>query len=549
MNKGIENINEANQETIENKEELRNVEIKEENEPEITDEETKKNIYGLISSIFDDDNNKSKIIKRLRPYFSMKVVPQRNIDKVYSAVEKIDPKKIDVVEEFEYEEEKYDSKNIFETKSKSLGLSNNDLDLSVNIFGHKQSFNYSGSEDKKDNNMNSNTKIHCIHSIVISLFRIVIDYKDIKLAKQVDEDLKEVENSKATEKKILLEKFVEKFGLFIPLELIVGGRINISFEANNEEEKKLYHNNLHKGIKANLGGKISFISGRGKLDYSKTNTDSNFSQFLDKIENASIKMIGGDYLCKDDLKKWIKSFNINNLQVIEYKTLIPIYCFIPNLEKKLKICLKEYEEIVLQEIFNLLESKYINEEKNVISGTSINSNSWGVGIIKDNYESFQIYKKKIVKKLNIDKFTLKRETISVEDIICGDIPEENIICGWTISTNANSKTNEIICTWSRRKELGILGSRYYRFKVDATGEKGINDSNAEIEWILEIYYINIDYLVQSNRRSSTPNENNNYIMDNYNNMQFYQNNIPNQYNQNKSCNLKTSISKKNIKNY
>ena len=395
MNREIGNINETNQKNDEIKEELRNVEIKEENEPEITDEETKKNIYGLISSIFDDDNNKSKIIKRLRPYFSMKVVPQRNIDKVYSAVEKIDPDKIDVVEEFEYEEEKYDSKNIFETKSKSLGLSNNDLDLSVNIFGHKQSFNYSGSEDIKDQNMNNNTKIHCIHSIVISLFRIVIDYKDIKLAKQVDEDLKEVENSKATEKKILLEKFVEKFGLFIPLELVVGGRINISFEANNEEEKKLYHNNLHREIKANLGGKFSIISGRGKLDYSKNNTNSNFSQFLDKIETASIKMIGGDYLFKDDLKKWIKSFNINNLQVIEYKTLIPIYCFIPNLEKKLKICLREYEEIVLQEIFNLLESKYINEENNIISGTSLNNNSWGVGIIKDNYESFQIYKKKL----------------------------------------------------------------------------------------------------------------------------------------------------------
>ena len=39
------------------------------------------------------------------------------------------------------------------------------------------------------------------------------------------------------QKKILLEKFVDKFGLYITLELIVGGRINISFEANNEEEK------------------------------------------------------------------------------------------------------------------------------------------------------------------------------------------------------------------------------------------------------------------------------------------------------------------------
>ena len=40
------------------------------------------------------------------------------------------------------------------------------------------------------------------------------------------------------ERKILLEKLVDKFGLYVPLELLVGGRINISFDANNEMEKK-----------------------------------------------------------------------------------------------------------------------------------------------------------------------------------------------------------------------------------------------------------------------------------------------------------------------
>ena len=158
-------------------------------------------MHKLIGSIFDDNSKKIKIMKRLRPYFSLKVVPQRNIDKVYSAVEKIDPEKIDLVEDFKYEEEKFDSVNLFETKSKSLGLSNNDLNLSINIFGHKQEGNYDSKNIKGELSSNNSTKIHCIHSIVISLFRIVIDYKNIKLAKQVQEDLEEVENSNATEKK------------------------------------------------------------------------------------------------------------------------------------------------------------------------------------------------------------------------------------------------------------------------------------------------------------------------------------------------------------
>ena len=120
---------------------------------------------------------------------------------------------------------------------------------------------------------------------------------------------------------------------------------------------------MQKGIKANLGGGFSFLSGTATLNNKKIKSKNEFSQSLDKLENASIKMIGGDYLNKDDLKKWIKSFNINNLQVIEYKTLIPIYCFIPGLEKKLKIYFNSYEDIVLQEINNLLETKYKEEEK------------------------------------------------------------------------------------------------------------------------------------------------------------------------------------------
>ena len=98
-------------------------------------------IYELINSVFKNKSKKSEIIEKLRPFFTLKVIPQREIDKVYSAVEKIDPEKIDFLEEFKYQEEKYDSKNIYETKSKSVGLSDFDLDLSASIFGHKQSLN------------------------------------------------------------------------------------------------------------------------------------------------------------------------------------------------------------------------------------------------------------------------------------------------------------------------------------------------------------------------------------------------------------------------
>ena len=172
----------------------------------IDDESGTLKIFDLINSVFKDKSKKAEILEKLRPFFTLKIIPQKKIDKIYSAIEKIPPEEIDLIEEFKYEEEKYDSNNLFETKSMSLGLSSTDLDLSVSIFGHKQSVNYNNKEDYSENSKEKSEKIHCIHSIVISLFRIVIDFKKIKLSKQIYEELNEVNNSNATEKKILLEK-------------------------------------------------------------------------------------------------------------------------------------------------------------------------------------------------------------------------------------------------------------------------------------------------------------------------------------------------------
>ena len=102
-------------------------------------------------------------------------------------------------------------------------------------------------------------------------------------------------------------------------------------------------------------------------------------------------------------------------------------------------------------------------------------------------------KKKIVKSLYIDKLSLKKETISKEDVICGEIPEGYIICGWIISTNANSKPNNLICSWERSKELGILGSRYFKFKVSASSEKEIDENGVEINWTVQVFCLNSDY--------------------------------------------------------
>lgn len=99
----------------------------------------------------------------------------------------------------------------------------------------------------------------------------------------------------------------------------------------------------------------------GKFKTKNLSESSDYS--LDKVENLYIKIEGGDYTYKEDFEKWIQSFNMDNLQIIEYKTLTPIYSFIPGLESKLSICLEKYEDIVLKEIYRLFEKEFIPKEK------------------------------------------------------------------------------------------------------------------------------------------------------------------------------------------
>ena len=100
------------------------------------------------------------------------------------------------------------------TKSKSVGLSDYDLNFSASILGHKQSLSFQNKTENSNNSSKNSSMIHCIHSIIIKLFRVVMDFKDIKLAKQVSEELQAVHNSCETEKILLLEKLVEKYGLY-----------------------------------------------------------------------------------------------------------------------------------------------------------------------------------------------------------------------------------------------------------------------------------------------------------------------------------------------
>ena len=456
----------------------------------------------LINSVFKDKSKKTELIEKLRPLFSLKVIPQREIDRVYSALEKIDPEKIDIIKVNEYKEEKYSEKNIYLTKSKSVGLSDYDLDFSANILGHKQSLSYENKTENSNSSSKKSSNIYCIHSIIIKLFRIVIDFKDIKLAKQVSEELEAVHNSCETEKKLLLEHFAEKFGLYIPLELTVGGRINYSFGAKNEEEMKEIHSLLQRDINAKLGGGNKFISASLQGNIKINNNEDDYSSALSKAENLNLVIEGGNYTNKEDFRKWIRSFNLDNLQIIEYKSLQPIYCFIPGLESKLSICLQNYEDIVLKEIYTLMEKDFVPKEKELFEGSSDLNNFWKVGITQESYKGFIVYKRNMIINLKYSRYDDESEECEEEvsnkisDVISGEIPDGFIICGWILKTNANSNYYDIVANWKRKKTVNIIGNECFKFNVDFFLEEEAYE-NIDIDWYLEIFCIHSNYLVRS----------------------------------------------------
>ena len=262
---------------------------------------------------------------------------------------------------------------------------------------------------------------------------------------------------------------------------------------------KEIHSLLQRDINAKLGGGNKLISASLQGNIKINNNDDNYSNALRKAENLNLVIEGGDYTNKD-FRKWIRSFNLDNLQIIEYKSLQPIYCFIPGLESKLSICLQNYEDIVLKEIYTLMEKDFIPKEKELFEGSSDLNNFWKVGITQESYKGFIIYKRKIIKNLQFNSNSIENEENmkqKISDIISGEIPDGFIICGWILKTNANSNYYDIVANWKRKKTVGIIGNECFKFKVDLNVPTNFH-GEVEVEWSLNIFCIHTNFLISEN---------------------------------------------------
>ena len=120
------------------------------------------------------------------------------------------------------------------------------------------------------------------------------------------EEILSLDNLKEKRKK--LYEIYNLYGMYIPSGFILGGKYNIFIEAKNEEE----NNQKLQEFK----NTTNFFIAEQKMDFQYDNINKN--KISNKAEdiNKNIEIEGGNINSKS-LEDWQKSFNLNNLEIIE----------------------------------------------------------------------------------------------------------------------------------------------------------------------------------------------------------------------------------------
>lgn len=301
-----------------------------------------------IHSIFEDENKKRRLLEKYKPECSLKLNTDGQIHIIKSSISKIPFEKVELSKEVKYFENNCYSEDKLKTAFKSKGLTDLNILFSKKIFNI---FNVELSEsfnNKVEQTKSTDSKsIYCIHSIYISLIRVIIDEKDVKLKDTIINRFKDVINITDTnKKKHNLSEIYDIFGMFVPLEFTLGGKYNISFEVRNIQEKDNIVKNLN-----NLTN-INFNSQTFNFDYQKNQIE----EFNNEIKKSqyTISLEGGDITKKYNFEEWIKSLNIDNLEIIDFKTLVKIHDFCGNIKNDIDDIIGKDLNIIKREGYNQL---------------------------------------------------------------------------------------------------------------------------------------------------------------------------------------------------
>ena len=196
-------------------------------------------------------------------------------------------------------------------------------------------------ENLDKNNMNilknNNNKLYDLISYIVEkqILHISNTY-EIKLKKKYQDKFKNITKlENENEKKQKIKKLIDRIGLYIPTKIILGGRIDISFEINREDKEMI-----------------------------DSNRDKIFSppyNFAKKMKNYSCKCKGGsiDFCKNNNINKWQESINDENMDIIWYQDFYKIYDYLE--EDLIKYFIKELRKDFEEGIYY---GKVVNGQRN-----------------------------------------------------------------------------------------------------------------------------------------------------------------------------------------
>ena len=165
------------------------------------------------------------------------------------------------------------------------------------------------------NKENDKKKYVLISYLVQKLEVSIKDKKELKIKESFQNSLKKIENSNSTDKKQEFKNLINQIGFYVPNEVILGGRIDITFVLKE-------------------GDNITdLISNQNTIfDYNSNNSHS-ILKSLEKYDNYSCNVIGGRMrtFCRDkNLTKWYQDLDDGDLAIILYNNLQNIGNFLEN---------------------------------------------------------------------------------------------------------------------------------------------------------------------------------------------------------------------------
>lgn len=316
-----------------------------------------------INSLFNDKNKQLDLIKKFQPGF-LKFEQDGKIEINRTVPLNINIEKIifSQVRNLKSSINKIENNMDYESSSKSLINSNVNISKSIkNIFN----INLENKFQREANNIQNKElkSIHYQYLIYISLIKMSIPQNEFKLDENIKQEFRNIMKKKDDNEKLKeLLKIYNKYGVGVPFEVILGGKYYIYFDAKNNEEKEEIVHNIDNFTKVSINEQ--------KMDFNYN--DENKNQIKNKKEklNIQLNVVGGNPEKKDNYNEWLKSLNLNNLEIIEYKSLIPLHEFCEDIKDEVENLLERENTKKLEE-----ERKAENERNNKIIEETRNQNN------------------------------------------------------------------------------------------------------------------------------------------------------------------------------